>query len=74
MVSGTLKSGANNTTISEGKLNGTRITFTAGGVRYSGRVNGDRIEGTAQASAGGSTKWSATRAPAVATQKPGAHH
>ena len=71
-VSGTLKSGANSTAITDGKLNGTRITFRAGGVRYSGRVSGDRIEGTAQASAGGTTKWSATRAPAVATQKPGA--
>lgn len=74
MVSGTLKSGTNNATIAEGKLDGTRIAFTAGGVRYSGRVAGDRIEGTAQSSAGGTTKWSATRAPAVATQKPGAHH
>jgi hypothetical protein len=72
MVSGTLKSGANSAAITGGKLNGTRITFAAGGVRYSGRVNGNRIEGTAQASAGGTTKWSATRAPAVAAQKPGA--
>jgi hypothetical protein len=55
--------------IAEGKLNGARITFTAGGVRYSGRVDGDRIDGTARASAGGTTKWSATRVPA---QKPGA--
>ena len=69
MVSGTLKSASGSTSISEGKLDGTRITFTANGVRYSGRVDGDRIEGTAQASAGGTTKWSATRTPA---QKPGA--
>ena len=58
--------------ISEGKLDGAQISFTAGGVRYSGRVEGDRIEGTAQSGAGGTTKWSATRAPAVAVQKPGA--
>jgi len=62
VVSGTMKSASGAAAISEGKLNGTQITFTAGGVRYSGRVNGDRIEGTAQASAGGTTKWSATRA------------
>ena len=74
MVSGTLRSGANNAAITDGKLNGTQITFTAGGARYSGRVTGDRIEGTVQASAGGTTKWSATRAPAVATQKPAAHN
>jgi hypothetical protein len=71
-VTGTLKSGTRSAAITDGKLNGTRITFRAGGVRYSGRVNGDRIEGTAQASAGGTTKWSAMRPPAVATQKPGA--
>ena len=70
MVTGTLKSGASNATISEGKLNGARITFTAGGARYSGRVTGDRIEGTIQSSAGGTTKWSATRAPAAAAHKP----
>ena len=69
MVTGTLKSGASNATISEGKLNGARITFTAGGARYSGRVAGDLIEGTIQSSAGGTTKWSATRAPAAAAHK-----
>lgn len=70
-VSGTLKSGNGTSSISDGKLNGAQISFTANGVRYSGRVNGDRIEGTAQASAGGTTKWSATRAPAAPAQKPG---
>ena len=71
-VTGTVKSAGGNAAISDGKLNGTQISFAAGGVRYSGRVNGDRIEGTAQASGGGTTKWNATRAPAVAAQKPGA--
>jgi hypothetical protein len=68
VITGTLKSRNGTATISEGKLNGTQLSFTASGMRYSGRVNGDRIDGTAQASAGGTTKWSATRAPAP---KPG---
>jgi hypothetical protein len=70
---GTLKSGGATAQIADGKLNGSQLSFNANGVRYSGRVNGDRIEGTARASAGGTTKWSATRAPAAAgAAKPGA--
>jgi precorrin-6B methylase 2 len=56
MISGTLKSGKNNSQIT-GKLNGDQISFTAGGTQYSGRVNGNSMEGTA-----GGAKWSATRA------------
>jgi len=55
MISGTLKSGKNNSQIT-GKLNGDQISFTAGGTQYSGRVNGNSMEGTA-----GGAKWSATR-------------
>ena len=46
--------------IESGKLNGEEITFTAGGTQYTGKVNGDRIEGTART---GSNlhPWSATR-------------
>jgi len=58
MVSGTLKSGSNSTPIANGKLNGDQITFNAGGVLYTGRVNGNVIEGSL--STGGS--WKATRA------------
>ena len=57
MVSGTLKNGANTTQISNGKLNGEQITFTAGGAQYSGRVNGNTMEGSSNP--GGS--WKATR-------------
>jgi len=56
MISGTLKSGKNNSQIT-GKLNGDQISFTAGGTQYTGRVNGNSMEGTA-----GGAKWSATRA------------
>ena len=32
--------------VSNGKLRGDQISFTAGGVQYSGRVTGDTIKGT----------------------------
>jgi hypothetical protein len=52
MLSGTL----GNTPISDAKLRGNEITFTAGTTKYSGRVNGNTMEGTA-----GSARWTATR-------------
>jgi len=38
MISGTLKSGNNTAQITNGKLNGDQITFTAGGAQYTGHV------------------------------------
>ena len=55
-VSGTLKSG-NAVTPINGKLNGDQLSFSAGSVAYSGRVNASSIDGTA-----GGTKWNAARA------------
>ncbi len=52
MVTGTLGSQA----ITDGKLNGTELTFTAGGTKYVGTVNGQTIQGMA-----GSQKFTATR-------------
>jgi precorrin-6B methylase 2 len=52
MLSGTLGS----TRIENGRLRGNDMTFTAGGVSYAGRVNGDTIEGLA-----GDRKWTAKR-------------
>jgi hypothetical protein len=46
--------------ITDGKLTGDQIAFTAGGVQYSGKVAGDAIEGTAKSSSG-ETPWKATR-------------
>jgi hypothetical protein len=57
-VAGTLSEGGRVTEITNGKLKGDQITFTAGSLQYTGRVNGDRIEGTV--APGGA--WSATRA------------
>jgi SAM-dependent methyltransferase len=56
MISGTLKNG-NVVSPIQGKLNGEHITFTAAGTEYTGRVNGNMMEGSA-----GGAKWSATRA------------
>ena len=56
MVSGTLGTAA----IAGGRLKGDQITFTAGGTQYTGKVTGDRMEGTATAS-GKTQNWSATK-------------
>ena len=58
MISGTLRSGANTVQLANGKLNGDQITFNAGGSLYTGRVNGNGMEGTI--SSGGN--WKASRA------------
>jgi SAM-dependent methyltransferase len=55
MVWGTLGS----TPISEGRLRGDQITFTAAGTKYTGRVNGSTISGTA--SGGSNGAWTATK-------------
>jgi hypothetical protein len=59
MVSGTIKSG-NVITPVNGQLNGDQITFTAGGAQYTGRVNGNSMEGTTKGGSNGN--WTATRA------------
>jgi len=56
-ISGTLNAGGKPAQITGGKLNGDRITFSAAGVQYSARVNGNAMEGSL--SSGGT--WKATR-------------
>ena len=60
MLSGSLAQGNGNAIISDAKMLGEQITFTAGGAQYSSRVSGDTMEGTYK-SAGASAKWTATR-------------
>lgn len=69
MVSGTLKSGGNTMAISNGRLRGDQLSFAAGGSQYTGRVNGNTIEGTIKGA--GSGTWSAARGgkPAAAPAK-----
>jgi Methyltransferase domain len=60
MISGTIRSGNVSTPITNGKLRGDQISFTAGGAQYTGRVNGNVIEGNVKG--GTDSNWRATRA------------
>ena len=60
MVQGTLKTGGNSVAVTNGRLRGDTISFNAGGAKYTGRVNGNTIEGNVTAG-GNTTKWTATR-------------
>jgi hypothetical protein len=60
MLSGTFRSGTSAIPISEGKMRGDQISFTAGSSRYAGKVAGNSIEGTVM-SGGSSTPWRASR-------------
>jgi hypothetical protein len=59
-VSGTLKVGNVSSYLSRANLRGDQLTFLAGGSEYSGKVNGNVIEGPMKA-AGKSEAWKATR-------------
>jgi 2-polyprenyl-3-methyl-5-hydroxy-6-metoxy-1,4-benzoquinol methylase len=60
MISGTIRSGNVSTPITNGRLRGDQISFTAGGAQYTGRVNGNVIDGNVKG--GSDSKWRATRA------------
>jgi len=59
-LSGTLNTGGSNMNISNAKMRGDEITFTAGGAEYSGKVTGNTMEGTVKSN-GRSSSWKATR-------------
>lgn len=59
MVSGNLISGSISTPVTNGKVRGDQITFTAGNLEYTGRVAGNTMEGTL--SGGSTSAWRATR-------------
>ena len=61
-VSGVLRRGSERYQVEEGRLSGADLTFRAGGLRYRGRVSGDRLEGTA-ATGERASRWSARRTP-----------
>jgi precorrin-6B methylase 2 len=56
MLSGTMGT----TPVLKGRLRGDQIVFAAGGAEYTGRVNGNTIQGTVK-TADGERKWTATR-------------
>lgn len=60
VVAGRLGSGSSIAEISTGRLRGDHITFTLGNTEYTGRVLGDRMEGTANTN-GKQRSWTATR-------------
>jgi SAM-dependent methyltransferase len=60
MVSGTLALNGSSTPIENGRLNGDRLSFSAGGSTYEGRVSGNTIEGTVT-TAGKTSAWKATK-------------
>jgi Methyltransferase domain len=60
MISGTIRSGNVSTPITNGRLHGDEISFSAGGAQYTGRVNGNVMEGNVKG--GSDSKWRATRA------------
>lgn len=60
VISGALRTGDKSLAISNGKLDGERIAFSVGAVQYSGRVNGDSIEGISNAGTA-KTPWNARR-------------
>ena len=59
MLSGSLTAGGKMLKIN-GKMIGDQIDFMAGGVRYTGRVNGERIEGS-MSTGPNTTPWSAAK-------------
>jgi len=59
-VYGALKNGANSTPVTDGHLNGDEIRFKLGDAVYTGRVNGENIEGTVSRG-GRAQKWKARR-------------
>ena len=60
MISGTLKSEVANGAITNGRLRGNQISFNVGAAQYTGRVNGNTIDGIVK-SGKTQTNWKATR-------------
>jgi SAM-dependent methyltransferase len=56
-LSGTLRTGGKSIPLESGKVRGDEVVFTADGVEYRGKVNGNRIDGLTKDGGG----WSATR-------------
>ena len=61
MLHGTLTSNGKSMPVSDARMRGDQITFSAGGTVYTGRVKAGAIEGTAQTGAS-KTAWSAVHA------------
>jgi predicted RNA methylase len=67
-IAGTLKTGDTSVPVTNGRLRGDEITFNAGNARYTGRVNGNSMEGTVSGATSG--RWSAKLATAEKEYEP----
>ncbi len=59
MLAGNVRNGSGTTTLTEGKVRGDQVFFKAGNTEYSGRLNGNTIEGTMRGASSGA--FSATK-------------
>lgn len=64
MLAGNLKLGGKEVSITDAKMNGLDIAFTADGRRFTGRLEGDRFEGSSKPAQGEGAEqpWTAMRA------------
>jgi hypothetical protein len=60
MLAGSVRAGSAVNSLTQGKINGENIVFTAGGVEYTVRINGGAMEGVAKGP-GGQKPFKATR-------------
>jgi len=60
-IEGSLRVNGSDQQLQDAKLDGDRISFTAGGRQYAGRVNGNAIAGTVKAASAPEAKWTAER-------------
>ena len=66
-LSGRLNSGAEMSPIKNGRLNGDEISFTAGAAQYTGRVNGNAMQGMLK-SGDKTAEWNAVRISKAASR------
>jgi len=59
MLDGQARAGANASPLREGKLRGEDVSFIVGDRTFTGKVSGDRMEGTSKG--GSEARWTATR-------------
>ena len=67
MVTGTFKTGGSTVAVTNGKLRGDQLSFTASMIDYTGRVSGNGMEGTSKGASSG--PWNATRTSATPAAK-----
>lgn len=60
MISGTFNNGSSSASISDGRIRGNEISFITNNVKYTGKINGNSIDGIFAAN-GSNNKWSAMR-------------